>query len=117
MIIRKHMSEIALKEIAKGISERIAIREYDNGNSRDTWRETDEQEANAIFTVAYGALLSLNWGEDARGKIPAVAQGIIDTAEFTLDLLIRPIHGEECNGYMTIYCPLKKAVREWEAQA
>lgn len=116
MIIREHKMESELKGMAFDISQRIAIRTYDGGNSRDEWRDADDAESRALFNIAFGALLTLNWGEDNRGRNSGAVQAIIDAAEFTCDLFIREIHGEECNGYMTMYCPLKKIVREWEEE-
>ena len=96
-----------MKAIAENISENITIRTYTNGNSNDTKRKASTAEKAIIFRVAFGALLGLNWGTDTR-KSRKSEQAIIDTAEFTIGQFIR-----DCNGYDTIYLPLKKALAEW----
>ena len=109
--VRQHKPEAELKEIAEGISQEVVIRTYENGNSRDTRRKAIVKEKAIIYRVAYGALLGLNWGEDCRSSQLA-EQKIIDTAEFTIGLFI-----PDCNGYDTIYIPLKKAVANWTKEA
>lgn len=108
---REVKTEAELKEIAEAMSETIMIRTYENGNSKDTRRKTTKPEKAIIYKIAYGALLALNHGEDSRSSRLA-EQKIIDTAEFTIDLFI-----PDCNGYDTMYIPLKKAVAEWTKEA
>lgn len=96
---REVKTEAELKEIAEAMSETIMIRTYENGNSNDTRRKTTKPEKAIIYKIAYGALLALN-------------HGIVDSAEYTIDLFI-----PECNGYDTIYIPLKKALASWTKEA
>lgn len=106
--IRIYKQESELKELAKTMAESITIRTYCNNNSDDTTRPTTEIENELLFKVVYAALLGLNWGETIRGNQEST-QAIIDTAEFTIVQFI-----PECNGYDTVYLPLKKVVAEWE---
>lgn len=109
--VRQHKPEAKLKEIAEGISQEVVIRTYENGSSRDTRRKATAKEKAIIYRVAYGALLALNHGEEARSSRLA-EQSIVDGAEFTIDLFI-----PDCNGYDTMYRPLKKAITEWTKEA
>ena len=105
--MRNHKTEMQLKEMATVIAETITIRTYKNGNSEDTKRLSNPQEKEIILNIAYGALLGMNCNEKNRTS-DEIAQAIIDTAEYTVNRFL-----PDCNGYDTIYCPLKKAVREW----
>ena len=105
--MREYKTESELKEIANKISDTIMIRTYENGNSYDNRRNTTTIEEAIIYKIAYGALLGLNYGDDCR-KSRFAEQKIIDTVEFIIDQFI-----PDCNGYDTIYLPLKKAIREW----
>lgn len=93
-----------VKEIAIQISQKITIRTYNRGSSNDEERKSTEEEKAIIFRIAYGALLTLNTTNDNNAE-----QKIIDCAEYTINQFL-----PDCNGYNTIYCPLKKALREWE---
>lgn len=108
--MRVYKTEAELKEIAEAMSETVMIRTYENGNSNDTRRKTTKKEKDIIYNVAYGALLGMNWGEDVRSSELA-AQAIIDTAEFTINRFI-----SNCNGYDTMYIPLKRALANWEKE-
>lgn len=94
-------NENQLKEIARDISGSIVIRDYINGNSSDTRRETSTEEKEIIRNIAYGAML-------AYGHRADEIEGILDMAEFTLRQFIR-----DCNCYDTIYIPLRKVTETW----
>jgi len=110
MEIRKPIADSELKAMAEKISRSIMIREYMNGNSTDTRRKTSSAEQDIIYKIAFGALLGLNYGEKTRSS-REIEQAIVDTVEFILDLFI-----SDCNGYDTIYIPLKKVLADWEIE-
>jgi hypothetical protein len=106
--MRSHKTEAELKAIAEAIAGAITIRTYDaNGNSTDTKRHSTTEEQQVIFKIAYGALLGINCDKVGRND-GRITQAIIDTAEYTIDLFL-----PDCNGYDTIYCPLKTALENW----
>ena len=104
---RKHQPEKILKAQAEQYAAEIVIREYINGNSRDTRRLSTPEEKQIIFNVLYGALLGMNWGDEIRGSAQAT-DAIINAAEFTICRFL-----PNCNGYDTVYIPLRKAQRDW----
>ncbi len=91
-------SQAQLKEIARDIAGSIVIRDYVNGNSRDTRRETTATEKEIISKIAYGAMIAYSFRSNG-GSIDS----ILDVAEFTLLQFI-----PEANVYDTIYLPLRK---------
>ena len=94
-------NEAQLKKIARGIAESIVIRDYVNGNSRDTRRETTDPEKEIIKNITYGALLAYIYsGENL--------DGILDMAEFTLHQFI-----PSANAYDTVYIPLRNVTETW----
>jgi len=115
--MRKYRHEQELKDLAQEISERIAVRRYDNGNSVDTWRTPTKRQKKMMHGIVYGALLALNYGEATRSSADA-ANAIIDAAEFQADILLRDTlrEGEELQGYMCVYLPLHRALAAWEQQ-
>lgn len=106
--MRKYLDADMLKFMAKHMAKNITIRTYENGNSKDEKRPATKEEQKIIYNVAYGALHTLNYGEQMRSS-KEMTQAVIDNAEITLDLFI-----PNCNGYDTMYCPLQKIVRDWE---
>ena len=83
-------TEKELREYAEKQAETIVIRNYENGNSKDTKRNSHTYENKIIFTIIYGGLLAINNGGDK--------QSIKDTCEFIGNLQI-----PEMNGYDTVY--------------
>lgn len=114
--IRAYASTAELQEIAETASNKIAIRTMDGGNSHDEWRGTTKAEKKVLYATIYGALLALNT-YSARCSAEA-AQGIIDGAEYTADLLTDSLlkDDEQCNGYMSVYIPLQDAVEAWQIE-
>ena len=110
MTTRVIKQEAELRNIADAISETIYYRIYENGCSDDLRMVSTDKEKSIIFNLAYGALLGMNWNR----ADDSTAQAIINATEFQLDLMIRSLNEQECNGYMTIYIPLQKALQEWE---
>ncbi len=94
-------NEQQLKEIARDIAGSIVIRDYINGNSRDTRREATEPEKEIIRNIAYGAMLAYGYREHNL-------EGILAMAEFTLHQFI-----SNCNCYDTIYIPLRNVTETW----
>ena len=90
-----------MKEIARDISGSIVIRDYINGNSRDTRRETTEPEKEIIRNIAYGAMLAYSFDNTE-------ISGVLHMAEFVLQQFIR-----NCNTYDTIYIPLRNVTETW----
>lgn len=109
--MRQYISESLMREWANDLSEMITIID---SNGHETERKARKREREALYSVFYGAFLGLNWGEDARSN-EKMEQAIIDAAEFTGDVLFNTIlkDGERLQGYMSVYLPLKKVVREW----
>lgn len=107
--MRSYKTDAELKLIAEAISQYITIRTDDNGNSIDTKRKSKKAERKIIYKIAYSALLGLNWDVKTRNN-DDIAQGIIDTAEFAINQFL-----PDCNGYDTMYLPLKAALRHWDS--
>lgn len=101
---KSYKNNLQLKELALRISEKITIRTYVRGSSNDETRQSTVTEKEIIFKIAYGALLTLNTTDNNHAE-----QKIIDCAEYTVNQFL-----PDCNGYDTIYCPLKKVLREWD---
>lgn len=106
---RYHMTESALAIIARRISKNITIRTYDNGNSNDITRESTNHEQEILHKIAFGALLGLNWGEAVRNS-KDMEQAVLDSSEFILYQFLR-----DCNGYDSLYNPLKAVLEAWNA--
>ena len=112
--MRNIKPERELREIAERISTSVVERETKYRPERR--RETTDEERKTLSKLAYGALLELNrWGnrEDCpRGVACYAEQAALGAIEFAFDLLF-PI----CNGYLSIYSPIKDVLREWEDEA
>ena len=114
--MREYQHESVLRAWADTIAENITI---DNGlYEAETKRKPTKRERETLRDVAYGALLALNWGAEIRDESragQAKVQAVLDCAEFTADLLFDRIlpEGKRLQGYISIYCPLRKALANW----
>ena len=115
--MRKYKSESELKEIAALHSQNIAVRTYENGCSKDSWKKATKKQREILYGLIYGALLGLNWGDKCRST-KEMEQAIIDATEFQAMILLRPYmkDGEEAQCYDCVYTPLQKIVRAWEQE-
>lgn len=108
-----------LEKWADEIASRTCMRDYRDGNSHDWNRTSTKAERAVLRAVAFGALLSLNWGDAIRNdESPtgrSAAQAVLDTAEFTATQLMKQFmpDGVEYQAYDGIYCPLSRILREW----
>ena len=123
--IRSYKYDSELWFMAENIASKITVR-IGGGTSKDITRKPNAKEYALIRDIAHGALLGLNYGEATRTVGSQGAQAIIDAAEYTLDVMfeqrikLREAKLDESarvNGYMTIYCPLQKALQEWGTEA
>lgn len=99
---RKWMPESTLRNAARDLAAEIVIR--DGNDEIRRYSTTPEREI--LYRITYAALLTLNSGENR--KISA-EQTILYHAEFNCNLFL-----PECNGYLTIYLPLKRILEDWE---
>lgn len=106
--MRQPLPETTLRLLADAIAARTTFRSYDNGNSSDTTEHSTPAFRAAIYPVALGTLLGLNYGDDARSASPDVERIILNTAEFTLMQAASGV-----NGYDTIYNPLRAVLDIW----
>jgi len=92
-------TEKELKEYANLISQKIAIRTYNSGNSSDDERVSTLEEQKIIHTIVYGGLLAINEGKDKKS--------IISACEYISNLQFENvIKNGEINSYMSIYIPM-----------
>lgn len=101
------ITEADIKEYATECSKTIVIRTYSNGSSKDTRRKTTKKEAEILYSLISGALLSIRFHDgsnDARGHKQTV-QTAADTAEFISHGLL-----PSANGYDSVYLPIKSFV-------
>ena len=87
-------TEAELRAYASEQSKTIIIRTYTDGSSSDDARESTEQEQAIIYSVIYGALLSVNSGREL--------QTAKDTAEYIALIQFQQIN-VTANCYDTIY--------------
>lgn len=96
------ITEPEYRQMAKEISHEIVIRDYINGNSRDTRRPTTKAEREILQNIIMGAFLAYSFQENAD------LYTICYTAEFTLRRFI-----PEANSYDSVYIPIRKAIGVW----
>lgn len=118
--MRKWKHEQELKEIAMMESQKDIVVIYHDimtGREKEETRKPTKRQSFMIYNVFYGALLGLNWGEAVR-KGKAETQAIIDSHEFTYDLLMNTMlkENERVQGYLSFYCRIKDIVRNWEEE-
>lgn len=100
--------EAELKEIAHKLSGRI----FEN----ERWRDTTTAEADKLYNIFYPALLTLNYYHSSQGEYGrGLDDGVINAAEYAgiAQFGRRP---DKVNSYVTIYCPLRRVVRDWETE-
>ena len=73
----------------------VTIRTYVGGNSHDEKREATEAEMDLYMKIGLSTICCARFTKDI--------QHCTDTAEWILDEFI-----DGCNGYDTIYCPIKR---------
>lgn len=108
-MMREWKSEATLKAWASEQAAWIARRD-ENGNYQGMTKSRDG-EREIVFNVLFGALLGLNWGEATRSD-PGREQAIVDTAEFTFNLLVENV-SPLARGYESVYLPLKRMLKAW----
>ena len=93
-----YQNEEDLKAAAAEMATTITPREGET-------RKTTKAEAAKMYTIAYGALLAINFvgrADDAYSMV----QGAKDCAEFIFDAAF-----PNCNGYDSLYCKIDTWVR------
>ena len=70
----------------------------------------EKKRKELLAGILGGSINAMNWGESIRGD-DAKAEAIIEGAEFTAIRLLPHIQS-----YLSIYCPLRKVLREWERE-
>lgn len=93
------------KEYAEKAAETLTVRTYENGSSKDTTRETTQEEKGILTNIIYGALLSIKWHKYDKTAVQIAK----DTAEFTIDLMLPYI-----NGYDSVYNKIGKFIEIYE---
>lgn len=119
-----HKDASALREAAQRIASKVTIRYMTNGTSRDVQYESAADEYTIIYSVAVGALLTVNWNNvmNHGATREAELQAVLDQAEFTLDALFEnqrdgdALNGSHVNGYDTIYLPLRAFFDQWKEE-
>lgn len=96
-------SEAEMREQADALAQTMVVREYDDGSSKDTRRETTQEEQAALSDIFYSAMMTLDW--HAKDLTRESIQAIKDMAEFNCHLAI-----PYANGYDTVYNPLGKYI-------
>lgn len=107
---------LTIDEYADNESETVSIRSYENGNSKDTLRNSTPEEKAILFGCIGGALRAIRNGMDK--------QNAMDMAEWILaSYCRRAFQKEEINGYDSVYnkirfCPedILNGSREREAK-
>ena len=107
--MRAWKSETELKAWAMDQAQMIAC-DDENGNYCGM-RKAKKAESKLVYGVIFGALLGLNWGEATRSD-PGREQAIIDSAEFTFNVLAREV-SPTARGYESVYLPLKRMLKAW----
>lgn len=69
--------------------------------------KTKKREKNIIFQIALKALQAIQTNDDSK-----ILQYICDSAEIKLNRKL-----EKCNGYETLYLPLKEIITKWKTKS
>lgn len=108
---RVYKSEEELREIARKISDSVSERPTENTSGRR--RHTNIGEQGMLFKIAYGALHALNeCPVDEIHRYFTMSDSedaVLQATENIFDLFF-----PTCDGYLSIYCPLWRVLKNWE---
>lgn len=94
---------------AIGRQDEIRVKEcQDEWGSPYIHRAPTAAESAALASVAFSALLAINWADRDEDRDRAQRQAFKDGAESAIDQLIPGI-----NGYDSMYCPLWALIDSW----
>lgn len=100
----KQLKTTEMREIANTMSEFLYIRTEDG----DIRKKVTKAQKNILSSVIFSALSTMVW-RSSSASIEYEKQAVCDMAETMVTLAI-----PDCNGYLTVYSPLKSLFSELE---